>query len=504
MAKYKFSLSAKPNEADERQILVRATIDRNTRLRFKSGVWINPVYFDDSANEILIPKKGRLNYMEVKAATTAKNQLEAFINRVDKICAAMTSHMEDLTVDFVESALIATSNISTDDITYYSIISELNTRKEQEKAQERIKERGAASFLSLMRLYRERKNFKYDTYKNYRALERALARYERFVRFVDDSRKDFTLDIDTLTSNDIEDLADYLRNEKELSEEYPELFERILQEYPEEIEVSRRSPRLEGRGENSVRIMLRKVKTFFVWCNKMGYTDNHPFDKISIGVEHYGTPFYLTIEERNKIAETDLQAAWDNTDEEKKRELKELATLTISNIMIQRDIFIFQCLIGCRVGDLLKLTQDNIINNAVEYIPHKTIGKQPKAVRVPLNKRALALVEKYDGVDKKGRLMPFISAQKYNQAIKAALVLCGIDRQVTILNSLTGKEEKQPIWKVASSHMARRTFIGNLYKKVQDPNLIGSMSGHAEGSKAFVRYRDIDEDMKKNVVSLID
>jgi hypothetical protein len=39
---------------------------------------------------------------------------------------------------------------------------------------------------------------------------------------------------------------------------------------------------------------------------------------------------------------------------------------------------------------------------------------------------------------------------------------------------------------------------------VQDPNLIGSMSGHAEGSKAFVRYRDIDEDMKKNVVSLID
>ena len=283
MAKYKLSLSAKPNEADERQILVRATIDRNTRLRFKSGVWINPIYFDDGANEILIPKKGRLNYMEVKAATTAKNQLEAFVNRVDKICAAMTSHMEDLTVNFVESALMATSNISTDDITYYSIISELNARKEQEEAQERIKERGAKTFLSLMRLYRERKNFNYDTDKNYKALERALARYERFVRFIDDSRKDFTLDIDTLTSNDIEDLADYLRNEKELSEEYPDLFKRILQEYPEEIEVSHRSPRLEGRGENSVRIMLRKVKTFFVWCNKMGYTDNHPFDKISIG-----------------------------------------------------------------------------------------------------------------------------------------------------------------------------------------------------------------------------
>ena len=52
--------------------------------------------------------------------------------------------------------------------------------------------------------------------------------------------------------------------------------------------------------------------------------------------------------------------------------------------------------------------------------------------------------------------------------------------------------------------MARRTFIGNLYKKVKDPNLVGSLSGHKEGSKAFARYRDIDEDMKKELVSLLD
>lgn len=52
--------------------------------------------------------------------------------------------------------------------------------------------------------------------------------------------------------------------------------------------------------------------------------------------------------------------------------------------------------------------------------------------------------------------------------------------------------------------MARRTFIGNLYKKVQDPNLIGSLSGHAEGSRAFARYRDIDKKMKKDTVNLLD
>ena len=75
---------------------------------------------------------------------------------------------------------------------------------------------------------------------------------------------------------------------------------------------------------------------------------------------------------------------------------------------------------------------------------------------------------------------------------------------VTILNPTTGKEEKRPLNELASSHLARRAFIGNLYKKVKDPNLIGSLSGHTEGSRAFARYRDIDDDMKQELVDLLD
>ena len=89
-------------------------------------------------------------------------------------------------------------------------------------------------------------------------------------------------------------------------------------------------------------------------------------------------------------------------------------------------------------------------------------------------------------------------------AIKKIFTVCGVDRLVTILNPTTGEEEKRPINEIASSHLARRTFIGNLYKKVKDPNLVGSLSGHKEGSKAFARYRDIDEDMKKELVGLLD
>lgn len=138
-------------------------------------------------------------------------------------------------------------------------------------------------------------------------------------------------------------------------------------------------------------------------------------------------------------------------------------------------------------------------------MPQKTAGERPHVVRVPLNTRALALVEKYKGREGlNGKLFPFISSQKYNVAIKKIFKTCGVIRMVTILNPTTGKEEKRPIDEIASSHLARRTFIGNLYKKVKDPNLVGSLSGHTEGSRAFARYRDIDEDIKKELVGLLE
>lgn len=200
--------------------------------------------------------------------------------------------------------------------------------------------------------------------------------------------------------------------------------------------------------------------------------------------EKYGTPYYITLDERNQIADFDLSGK--------------------PQLAIQRDIFIFQCCIGCRVSDLMRLTDNNIIDGAIEYIPTKTKGDRQKTVRVPLNSRALEILNRYKGKTPKGLILPFISSQKYNDAIKDIFTVCGITRNVTIIDSVTGKEIQKPINEVASSHMARRTFVGNLYKKVKDPNLIAAMSGHAEGSKAFSRYREIDDEVKKEVIKLID
>ena len=101
-------------------------------------------------------------------------------------------------------------------------------------------------------------------------------------------------------------------------------------------------------------------------------------------------------------------------------------------------------------------------------------------------------------------ILPFISEQKYNDAIKEVFRMAGINRIVTVLNPTTKREVRMPISECASSHMARRTFCGNLYKRVKDPSIVASMSGHKEGSKAFARYREIDKDIKRDALKVFE
>lgn len=330
-----------------------------------------------------------------------------------------------------------------------------------------------------MELYLQKRKLSEAREKNFRVLMRALKRYELFLSH--NKNIDFRLELNNITSETIEDIESFLRNEYTLYEEYPHIYK----EFPAIINSNRKSPKPQPRGNNTICALFNKFRAFYNWCYEQEITTNRPFDKYEgTTTEKYGTPYYLTLEERNTIADYDLSK--------------------YPHLAIQRDIFIFQCLIGCRISDLLRMTNSNIVNNIVEYIPHKTKDERPRVVRVPLNKRAKELVEKYKGVDNKNRLFPFISTQKYNDAIKDILRLCEITRIITVLNTVTGEEEKRPINEVASSHMARRTFIGNMYKKVKDPNLVGSLSGHAEGSKAFSRYREIDDDIKRELVNMIE
>jgi len=125
---------------------------------------------------------------------------------------------------------------------------------------------------------------------------------------------------------------------------------------------------------------------------------------------------------------------------------------------------------------------------------YKTKDNRPITVRVPISKTASEILNRYSECDSE-ILLHFISEQKYNVTIKAFFKLAEITLIVDIVNPTTGEEEKKPINEIASSHLARRTFIGNIYKKVKDQNIVSSLRGHKEGIKDFARYRDIDEEL---------
>ena len=344
---------------------------------------------------------------------------------------------------------------------------------------EPAKAKAKPTFYQLIDEYLEKKQFSYDHTKAIRVVVRDVARYEGFIRATEKKRKDFTFDVDKVTREDIEDFFDYLRNERDLSTEYPKLYKRLLKEYP--VGVRKGQSVLVVRGDNTIIKLAKKLKAFFMWAYESGKTSNRPFEGIKIGSEKFGTPYYISIDERNKIAETDCGTNALNT---------------------QRDIFVFHCFVGCRVSDLVKLTERNIENQILTYTPHKTKDEEKSVqARIPLHPKAIALIEKYKGVDEKGRLFPFISPQKYNDAIKSIFSLAGITRNVEVRNAKTGENEIRPINEIASSHLARRTFVGNAYFKVSDPNIICKMSGHTEGSRAFTRYRKIEDSTLIDVIN---
>ncbi|MBO5276499.1 MAG: phage integrase SAM-like domain-containing protein [Alistipes sp.] len=313
--------------------------------------------------------------------------------------------------------------------------------------------------------------------KNFRVIYRALQRFEIWNRT--------TLDLDTITQETLRDFEEFLRVENTFfrKDERSNKWSCINEDYKAVYEAYPETRTPQARGQNTINDIFTKLRTFYLWCIDNGKTTNNPFRHYKIEECVYGTPYYITIEERNQLYKADLSAR--------------------PALAIQRDIFVFQCLIGCRVGDLHRFTKANIINGAIEYIARKTRDNRAITVRVPLNAIAKEILERYadHGGDK---LLPFISEQKYNIAIKEAFKLAGITRIVTIRNPTTGEEEQRPINEIASSHLARRCFVGNLYKQVKDPNLVGALSGHKQGSKAFTRYREIDEEMKQDLVKLLE
>ena len=435
--------TAKKNDTDSQATIYFRLRDKNKDFKSASELVINPNHWSQEKQGY----KDRVALISDDEKMKLKNDIQNIVSVITQ------NYSEDANAEWLSEQI------------------DKYHHPDKYKTQEQIESETKLTFEQLLEEFLLKHKLSEVRKKNFRVIKRALLRYELYVRATKRGQKSFMLDIDNVTPDTLSDMWDFFENEHKYFELYPSIYEQI----PE-----KRTPK--PRGKNTLIDCFCRIRTFFLWCYDKKRTLNRPFDQFRIDECTYGTPIYITLEERDKLLEKDLS------------EYKQ--------VEIQRDIFVFQSLIGCRIGDLYRMTKRNVIDDAIEYIPRKTKDGNPVTVRVPLNDKAKAILGKYK--DYTGdKILPFISEQKYNDAIKKAFELAEINRIVTILDPLTNEEVKKPLYEVVSSHMARRTFIGNIYKKVKDPNLIGALSGHKEGSKAFNRYREIDEDMKKELVNLL-
>jgi integrase len=235
---------------------------------------------------------------------------------------------------------------------------------------------------------------------------------------------------------------------------------------------------LKNKGKNTTIANLKRLRAFFRHAEENEWlTAPNPFKRFKIDAEVYGEPIALKKEEFEIICN------------------KELSSVKLDRV---RDLFVFQCCIGCRVSDLLKLTADNIDGNTVRSIHNKT--KKNKVVTiVPLNQKAQRILKKYKNT---GEILPFLSSDKYNDYIKELFTCCELDRTELRLNPRTNKEEVIKLKEVASSHTARKTFTSLLYPYAKD-EVIKSMTGHAPTRDPFGRYHPITLEDKIEAVNHI-
>lgn len=484
MATVIYTISAKSNSDNKSQIIIRFKHGNNGKgfdQRTKTGIFVNRDYWADAVTE------GKRTISPAHIKTSSKKLMTDETIQLRKELVEAETKLNDLEKFVLQAFIDSGAGKSEKALPKDWLESVVNSFRFPKPVVEEAQENDQPpTFFQAFEIYINGKKFSENRKKHYEVLCRILKRYELF--------KGEELTFESLSADVLRDFEVFLKEEhiyykKAVEKKEKAKGKNIGKTYLDIMKAVPLTRTPEPRGDNAISDLMRRFRAFIRWANGLDkeyrlekpYTYNNPFNAYSVPKELYGTPLYISIEERNQLYNTKLA--------------EPLAT--------QRDIFVFQCCIGCRVSDLWAMTKASIIDGAVEYIPRKTKEGNPITVRVPLNKQATEIMEKYK--DYEGpRLFPFTTQQEYNRSIKEVFEAAKLKRMVTVLNPTTREEEKRPIYEVASSHMARRTFVGNLYKKVKDPNAIGELSGHAEGSRAFKRYRTIDEEMKKEMVSLLD
>lgn len=161
-----------------------------------------------------------------------------------------------------------------------------------------------------------------------------------------------------------------------------------------------------------------------------------------------------------------------------------------------RDLFILQCLVGQRIGDMQKFFNgDNEMDEeagTISIIQQKT---KARAI-IPLLPLAKEIISKYENKE-----LLYYKEKKsiVNEALKEVAEQAGLDEPITYEEN--GIKQTQPLYKLLHTHTARHTFITILCRKGIPKETVIIATGHEDTKMIDKVYSHLNSKDKAKKVS---
>lgn len=259
--------------------------------------------------------------------------------------------------------------------------------------------------------------------------------------------------------NDLKTVRTFIEEKKVKAKTFSDITYQFLKKYEEYMFDK-------GFTMNTI---INKMRALLTVINKADR--NGLINKITSGLSRYQIPKNKEEGQQIYLTETDLA----------KLEKVELS----GNEEKLRDLFLLQCHIGQRYGDMLRLDEAIITEKNITLVQEKTAKK----VVIPLSDDAKAILKKYDNK------MPHIGAEYANELLKSIGKKAGIDDEQLITKQEKGKTitKKVPKYELMKTHTARRTFVTISIKRGLQPSIIMKITGHTS-TKTMERYNKMTAD----------
>lgn len=177
-------------------------------------------------------------------------------------------------------------------------------------------------------------------------------------------------------------------------------------------------------------------------------------------------------------------------------------------LLMVRDMFTLQCLVGQRMSDMIRVIETEPMNDCITIIPQKTdkhntlsiIPLRTKPMEVDLIAKLLNDIKSNDNYKK----YKTTNNSYINHSLKFIAEQVGLDRKVSnvereILLGLD-KVNGTPVYDVITSHDGRYSFITQMIKSKLPKEVIIQITGHASTQMVDKVYTILSADNKKDTL----